>query len=474
MNQPVSFNPSAETPHHSIEAEQALLGAILCDNRTFFRVSNIVTPDHFYDPVHAAIFELAAKRINRENLASPVTLAPAMSDHDGLQELGGAKYLVRLAGAAIAVSAAPEYALMIVELAIKRQLDAAMVSARTGMASDDLSETVIRLQHALHAIPEIKGQEDALSMLAAATEAARLASAAWSGDVQLLATGIVPLDRILRGLGPGDLMLLGGSTSMGKTATAIEIADKVASSGDKSAAFWSLEMEPDQLASRMASSRSRVPYSSMRDPTSLEEADFRKWIDGIKGVSEQNMHIIPKRIRTIAGAHSSLKRMVHRLPVEAPLSLLVVDYAQLVMGEGKTRYEQMCSIPTDLKSLGGLLGIPVIALVQLDRNIGDRDDTRPQLRDIKESGQFENDADQVVFCHREEYWIERKGPTVGKDGAVSDSDRTDYQADLAAARNKMELGVKKNRHGRLATAEVGFHAATNRFWDLKDETAGFK
>lgn len=290
----------------------------------------------------------------------------------------------------------------------------------------------------------------------------------------MLKTGVGGLDKIIKGLGEGDFLLIGGATSMGKTALAIQIADNIAFRGGGSAAYWSLEMEAEQLVDRMASSRAKVPYSQLRDAESMEEKDFRKWVECAREVSQGSMRIIPKHIRDIAGGHAAIRRASYEVGEDMPIKAAIVDYAQLVRGEGRTRFEQMSNVSTGLKTMAGLLKIPVIGLVQLDRKIGERDDPRPQLSDIKESGQFENDADQVVFCHREEYWMQRKGPAVTRDGRVTDEAQADWRADMAAAKNKMELIVRKNRHGPLATAQVGFHAPTNKFWDLQaNDDEGF-
>lgn len=248
------------------------------------------------------------------------------------------------------------------------------------------------------------------------------------------------------------------------TSLALEVAANCAYRGD-GVAFVSLEMTRQELATRMVSAKARVPYSDLRDPSAMEEGEFRKWIEATKGVGEAPMRIIPRHVRDIAGIHAAVKRAGLDFKEGKP-SLVVVDYAQLVRGQGKGRYEQMTEVSIGLKQMAGMLEVPIIALCQLSRDIGKRDDKRPQLSDIKETGQFENDADQVVFCHREGYWLQRQGPKLGKNGEITDQARTEWQADIAAVQNVMELIVRKNRHGRLATAEVGFHDATNRFWDL--------
>jgi replicative DNA helicase len=452
-----------EQPLALIEAEQQLLGAILIDNANGPKVADVLRAEHFFDPVHAEIYRVAQARIAKGHLASPVAMKAALEHHDGLKDLGGPGYLARLAGSAVSEWAAREYAGLIVEQSLKRDVERLVTAAKEGLRREGLAEVVLRLQHGLQALPEVKGDESTYSLLHAVTEAVKQANEAYQGRTTYLATGIPALDKIIRGLAPGDLMILGGSTSMGKTATALEIATNVANEG-KAVAFVSLEMSKEQLATRMISARSRVPYSALRDAHQMDEKDFRSFVEAAREVSLGAMRIIPKHIRDIPAIHAACKRAGDEMG--KPLSLIVVDYAQLVRGEGKTRYEQMTSVSIGLKTLGGMLNCPVVALVQLSRDIGFRDDKRPQLSDIKETGQFENDADQVVFCHRESYWLQRQGPKLTKDGKVTPEAEADHAADLKRHQNRMELIVRKNRHGRLALAEVGFHDATNRFWPL--------
>lgn len=251
------------------------------------------------------------------------------------------------------------------------------------------------------------------------------------------------------------------------TSLALEIASNVAYRGD-GVAFVSLEMTRQELATRMASAISRVPYTDLRDPATMTEDSFRKWIEATTKVSQGTMRIIPRHIRDIPAIHAAVSRAGLDFKSGKP-ALVVIDYAQLVRGQGKGRYEQMTEVSIGLKQMAGMLEVPVVALCQLSRDIGGREDKRPQLSDIKETGQFENDADQVVFCHREGYWLQRQGPRLDKNGQVTDQAKTEWQADISAVQNVMELIVRKNRHGRLATAEIGFHDATGRFWDLKKQ-----
>jgi replicative DNA helicase len=460
-----------------ITAEQQLLGAILLDPATLDRVSDILQPEHFLDPVHARIFSICSSRISKGHLASAAAMAGIMSDDEGLKPLGGGTYLIRLAGNAVSVSMARDYAMLMVEYACRRKLRLLAEDAGQSLSAGvDAAEVRAALQQGLYALPEASGAESSVSILKAMTNAVDQAAHAYQGNTSFLKTGVPALDQVLKGLAPGDVLLLGGATSMGKTSLALEIAANVALRAEKpgKVGFWSLEMTGEQLATRMASAVSSVPYSALRDAATMEEADFRKWIMGSQKVGEAGLRIVPRHIRDLAAGHAALRRIKREF--NGQLDLAIIDYAQLVRGQGKSRFEQMTEVSIGIKALAGLLECPVIALVQLSRDIGFRDDKRPQLSDIKETGQFENDADQVVFCHREGYWLQRQGPKAGKDGSVSTEAMADFEAEVARNKNLLELIVRKNRHGALATAQVGFHEATNRFWSLghRDIQEGFE
>jgi replicative DNA helicase len=456
---------NAMTPIHlNVEAEQQLLGMILCDNGAFDLVGDVLRPEHFGDPLHARIFEICAQRIGKGHLVNPVSLKSILENDEGLKAVGGPGYLARMAGAAISPKAAKEYARMIVEDAVRRALAVATQEAGLSLqAGGEPQEVKMGLLHALHALPEAYGDETTFSLMRAVTEAVDAAVKSYQGENSFLKTGIPALDQIIRGLGPSDYCLLGGATSMGKTSLALEIAANVAIKQRKGVCFVSLEMTRQELATRMASAVARVPYTDLRSASDMSEESFRKWVEASQSIADAPMEIIPKHVRDLPAIHAAARKVQRQM---GNLSLLVVDYAQLVRAPGKGRYEQMTDVSIGIKHMAGMLGVPVIALCQLSRDIGQRDDKRPQLSDIKESGQFENDADQVIFCHREGYWMQRQGPKLDKAGQVTDKARIEFEADLAAVKNVMELIVRKNRHGKLGIAQVGFHDATNRFWRL--------
>lgn len=452
-----------DTEQHAVVAEQMVLGAIMNDNGLYDRVSDLLGQEHFVDPLHAHIFGICASRITRQHLASAVALGSILEDNEQLRHVGGPQYLIRLAGSAVASSMIRDYAKLIIEHSCRRALRQTAQDALQALDAGEEAQNVrAALSAGLYALPEVAGQESSVGLDQAMARAMDAAVKSYQGEAAFLRTGVPALDKIVR-LGPGDVMLLGGATSMGKTSLATHIAANVAAADGK-VGFWSLEMDEEQLATRLASASARVPYAALRDAATMSEDDFRKWIEAGVEVAKLQMRIVPRHIRDIAAGHAAFRRMKRDM---GALDLAVIDYAQLVRGQGKSRFEQMTEVSIGIKTLAKLLECPVIALVQLSRDIGMRDDKRPQLSDIKETGQFENDADQVVFCHREAYWMERQGVKPGRDGKITEQAQLEFETDLAALKNVMQLIVRKNRHGRCATAEVGFHDATNRFWELQ-------
>tara|TARA_R110000868_G_scaffold237132_9_gene491628 strand:- start:34691 stop:36091 length:1401 start_codon:yes stop_codon:yes gene_type:complete len=454
-----------------IVAEQQLLGAIITNNQSLDMVGDFLAAEHFADPVHADIFRKLQGRIGKGHGAGVTAMRLAMEGHEGLNELGGARYLVRLAASSVAGHAVRDYAAMVVQDAARRTLSQLAQDAQSGLVEgNEPHEVASRLLHGIQSLPEAVGQESSVSLMSAVTDAIREAVDMHAGKISFLKTGIRALDDVIKGLAPGDYCLLGGATSAGKTSVALEITKNVAFRGGQGVAFVSLEMSERELATRISSSFSRVPYASLRDAEGMSDQDFEKWISGAQQAAMGAMRIIPKHVRDIPAIHAACKRAARELGDGAPLSLVVIDYVQLCRGQGKDTVSQMREVSIQTKHMARMLGVPVIALVQLSRSIGHREEKRPFLSDIKETGQFENDADQAIFVHREHYWLNHQGPDLDpKTGRITEDAQRDWAADLAATENKIELIVRKNRHGRLATAEVGCHMPTGRFWDLKNQ-----
>ena len=483
MNEIAAFNPtgaevqSPDTMPHSIEAEQQLLGAILTNNDVYDRVANIISPAHFYDPVHARIFEISAARIAKNNLASPVTLKAFMEDDEGLKELGGPAYLARLAGAAVSAFAVRDYAQMIYDLAVRRDLialgqDIAAKAAKVDVASEP-KEQIVEAEQALYKLAE-QGQAEGgfQSFLKAVTDAVNVANAAYQreGGLAGISTGLMDLDKKLGGLHPSDLLILAGRPSMGKTSLATNIAFNIAKAykrgirpdGSEGAidggvvGFFSLEMSAEQLAGRILSEASEISSHKIRQGD-MDETEFRRFVEAAKELEACPLYIDDTASIPIA----QLTARARRLKRTHGLDILIVDYLQLVRGTSDNRVQEIGEISMGLKAIAKELNIPVIALSQLSRQVENREDKRPQLSDLRESGSIEQDADVVMFVFREEYYVEREKP-----GDNEMEKMAAWQERMEALHAKAEVVIGKQRHGPIGTVELAFEAQFTRFGNL--------
>ena len=464
---------------HSIEAEQQLLGAILTDNDSYDRVAAIIGPKHFYDPVHQRIFEIASARIAKNALASPVTLKAFMEDDPGLQELGGPAYLMRLAGAAVSTFAVRDYAQMIYDLAVRRDLiglgrDIADKAGRVDVESEPRAQ-IVDAEQALYRLAE-QGQTDSgfQSFLKAVTDAVNVANAAYQRDGGLagVSTGLIDMDRKLGGLHKSDLLILAGRPSMGKTSLATNIAFNIAKAyrkgqrpdGSEGAVdggvvgFFSLEMSAEQLAARILSEAAQVPSEQIRRGD-MSEAEFRNFVEAAKALEACPLYIDD----TPALPISQLAARARRLKRTHGLDVLIIDYLQLVRPASAkdSRVNEVSEITQGLKAIAKELDIPVIALSQLSRQVEARDDKRPQLSDLRESGSIEQDADVVMFVFREEYYKEREKP-----GEHELEKMATWQDEMARLHGKAEVIVGKQRHGPIGTIELSFEGRFTKFGNL--------
>ncbi|MDJ0628940.1 MAG: replicative DNA helicase [Rhodobacter sp.] len=485
MNEIAAIQPGAQsagtedTMPHSIEAEQQLLGAILTNNDTYDRISALVGPQHFYDPVHARIFEVAAARIAKNALASPVTLKAFLEDDEGLKELGGPAYLARLAGAAISSFAARDYAQMIYDLAIRRELirlgqDISTKAAKVEVTSEP-KEQIVEAEQALYKLGE-QGQADSgfQSFLKAVTDAVNVANAAYQRDGGLagLASDLTDLDKKLGGLHRSDLLILAGRPSMGKTSLATNIAFNIARrykrgqlpDGSDGAVdggvvgFFSLEMSAEQLAARILSEASEVPSEQIRRGD-MTETEFRRFVEAAKTLEACPLYIDD----TPALPISQLAARARRLKRTHGLDALFVDYLQLVRPASAkdSRVNEVSEITQGLKAIAKELDIPVVALSQLSRQVEQREDKRPQLADLRESGSIEQDADVVMFVFREEYYKEREKP-----GDHDLEAMAKWQEDMEKLHGRAELIIGKQRHGPIGTVDLAFEGRFTRFSNL--------
>ncbi len=486
MNEVASFNATgaevdnADSMPHSIEAEQQLLGAILTNNDIYDRVANLIGAHHFYDPVHARIFETAAARIAKGNLASPVTLKAFLEDDEGLKELGGPAYLARLAGAAISAFAARDYAQMIYDLAVRRELiglghDIAGKAAKMDLDSEPRDQ-IVEAEQKLYKLSE-QGQSESgfQSFLRAVTDAVNVANAAYQRDGGLagVSTGLVDMDRKLGGLHKSDLLILAGRPSMGKTSLATNIAFNIAKAyrrgtlpdGSEGAVeggvvgFYSLEMSAEQLAARVLSEASEVPSEQIRKGD-MTEGEFRRFVEAAKTLESCPLYIDD----TPALPISQLAARARRLKRTHGLDVLFVDYLQLVRpasARTEGRVNEVSEITQGLKAIAKELDIPVVALSQLSRQVEARDDKRPQLSDLRESGSIEQDADVVMFVFREEYYAEREKPSDDKLEEMAA-----WQERMERLHGKAEVVIGKQRHGPIGTVELSFEGKFTRFGNL--------
>ncbi len=464
---------------HNVEAEQQLLGAILTNNDIYDRIAAIIGPQHFFEPVHARIYEVAASRIAKNNLASPVTLKAFLEDDAGLKELGGPASLVRLAGAALSGFAARNYAQMLYDLAIRRELiglgrDISDKAAKVDIASEP-KEQIVEAEQALYALGE-QGQTDSgfQSFLKAVTDAVNVANAAYQRDGGLagISTGLTDMDKMLGGLHPSDLLILAGRPSMGKTALATNIAFNIAKAYQKGmrhdgtegavnggvVGFYSLEMSAEQLAARILSEASEVPSDQIRRGDMTEE-EFRRFVEAAKQLEACPLYIDD----TPALPISQLAARARRLKRTHGLDVLIVDYLQLVRPATAkdSRVNEVSEITQGLKAIAKELEIPVIALSQLSRQVENREDKRPQLSDLRESGSIEQDADVVMFVYREEYYKEREKP-----GDHELEKMAAWQTEMDHLHGKAEIVIGKQRHGPIGHVELSFEGRFTRFGNL--------
>lgn len=476
---PAGTDTPPDTLPNSIEAEQQLLGAILTNNDIYDRIAPIVRTEHFYDPVHAKIFETAVALIARNQLASPVTLKNYLSDDPGLTELGGPPYLARLAGAAISAFAARDYAQMIYDLAIRRELiglgrDIADKATRADVDSEP-KDQIVEAESKLFQLAEAGQSESGFqSFLKAVTDAVQVANAAYERDGGLsgVSTGLDDMDKKLGGLHRSDLLILAGRPSMGKTSLATNIAFNVAKAykrgkkqdGTEGAinggvvGFYSLEMSAEQLAARILSEASEVPSDQIRRGE-MTEAEFRRFVDAAKSLEACPLYIDD----TPALPISQLAARARRLKRTSGLDVLIVDYLQLVRGTGRSenRVNEVSEITQGLKAIAKELDIPVIALSQLSRQVENREDKRPQLSDLRESGSIEQDADVVMFVYREEYYAEREKPSDDQLDKMAE-----WQDRMEKLHGKAEVVIGKQRHGPIGTVELSFEGRFTRFGNL--------
>jgi replicative DNA helicase len=473
--------PSLRTAPHNIEAEQALLGAILLNNEAHDRVSAFLEPEHFFDPLHARIYETLGKLIGSGKQATPITLRTFFESSEPIAPgLTVPQYLGRLAVNATTIINAADYGRTIYDLAVRRRLITIgedMVNVAYDAPVDfPPQEQIEEVENHLYALAETgKYGQGFMGFSTALTHAIEMANNAYQreGGLSGIATGLRDLDSKMGGLQPSDLIIIAGRPAMGKSSLATNIAFNVAKvykaerqpdGSDKVldgavVGLFSLEMSAEQLATRILSEQSEIPSERIRRGM-IDESEFKRLVQ----VSQQ-MSLLPLYIDQTGGLSiAQLAARARRLKRQRGLGLVVVDYLQLLTGSSRRaaegRVQEVSEITTGLKALAKELNVPIIALSQLSRQVENREDKRPQLADLRESGSIEQDADVVMFVYREEYYVERAKPHEGT------LEFQDWMAKMQLVSGKAEVIIGKQRHGPVGTVHLQFEASVTRFSDL--------
>ncbi|MBP7816901.1 MAG: replicative DNA helicase [Phenylobacterium sp.] len=464
----------------NIEAEQALLGAVLYDNATFERIGDYLQARHFYEPFHARLYAAIETHVRKGQLAEPILLAEQFGRDPAFEELGGIRYLADLVDRAPPAANAPDYSRAIYDLALRRDLIRIGGDiATTATAPDEETSARDQIEAAeqqLYQLAESGGASQGFKPLSEALHGAvTMAAEAHSRDGGLagLSTGLIDLDAKLGGLHPSDLLILAARPSMGKSALAVNIAFHVARNyawepqpdGTKKTvsggvvAFFQLEMSADQLAMRMLAEVSGVSGDRLRKGE-IDAVEFGRVRDAALEIQDAPMYIDDTggiTMAKLAARARRLKRMVG-------LDLIVVDYLQLVTigpgGKVDNRVQEVSAITQGLKTLAKELSVPVIALAQLSRQVENREDKKPQLSDLRESGSIEQDADCVMFIYREEYYLSRTEPREGTPEHLTWQDQMDQVAGQA------EVIIGKQRHGPIGTVKLSFNSDLTKFGNL--------
>jgi replicative DNA helicase len=473
--------PQFRTPPSNIDAEQALLGAILVNNDAYYRVSDFLLSEHFIEDLHRRIYEVATDLIKAGKVATPITMKTFLGD----QDLGGVtpyQYLVRLAGEATTVINAEHYGRTVYDLAVRRKLiglgedlvNAAFDAPVDSSPRDQIEEAERRL----YELAETGRYDGGFQRFSEAlTQAIDMAAAAFKREGKLsgISTGLIDLDRTLGGLQRSDLVILAGRPAMGKTSLVTNIAFNIAKAYQSEkqpdgtlktvnggvVGFFSLEMSAEQLATRIIAEQSGVASYRIRRGD-MREDDFYKITEAAR-----EMQSIPFYIDQTGGISiAQLAARARRLKRQRGLDVLIVDYLQLLSAsakKGENRVQELTEITTGLKALAKELEVPLIALSQLSRQVEARDDKRPQLADLRESGSIEQDADVVMFVYREEYYLKNKEPKPGTEEYFK------WQQEMDQVHGKAEVIIGKQRHGPTGTVQLAFQADITRFTNLADE-----
>ena len=479
---PPAGEPEPAQQPNNIEAEQALLGALLYDNSAYERLGDNLQARHFYEPFHGRLFEAVEAYIRKGQLAEPILIAEQFQRDPAFDQLGGVRYLADLVDRAPPAANAPDYARAIYDLALRRDLIRIGGEISLDASTPDLDRSardqIESAEQQLYALAETGGVSQGFVNFADALRGAvELAAEAHNRDGGLagLSTGLVDLDQKLGGLHPSDLLILAARPSMGKSSLAANLGFHVARhyawepqpDGSRKTvnggvvAFFSLEMSAEQLAMRMLAEASGVSSDRVRKGE-IDALEFGRVRDAALEIQESPFFIDDTGGISLA----KLVARARRLKRTTGLDLLIIDYLQLITandGRNDNRVQEVSAITQGLKALAKELNIPVIALAQLSRQVENREDKKPQLADLRESGSIEQDADVVMFIFREEYYLSRTEPREGTPEHLT------WQEEMDKVAGQAEVIIGKQRHGPIGNIKLSFNADLTKFGNLARE-----
>jgi replicative DNA helicase len=471
-----------EIPHvpANVEAEQALLGALLYDNAAFERLGDNLQGRHFYEPFHQRLYDSIESNIRKGQLAEPILLAEVFARDPAFEELGGVRYLADLVDRAPPAANAPDYARAVYDLALRRDLirigGEISTLASTGDAELSAKDQIEQAEAQLYELAETGGVSQGFVTFAQALHGAvTMAAEAHSRDGGLagLSTGLIDLDQKIGGLHPSDLIIVAARPSMGKSSLAVNIGFDIARNyawepqpdGSKKTvrggvvAFFSLEMSADQLAMRMLAEQSGVSGDRLRKGE-IDASEFGRVRDAALEIQDAPFYIDDTGGITMA----KLAARARRLKRSIGLDCLIIDYLQLITMGGSARsdnrVQEVSAITQSLKALAKELSIPVIALSQLSRQVENREDKKPQLADLRESGSIEQDADMVMFIYRESYYLSRAEPREGTE------EHFKWQEQMDQCKGLADIIIGKQRHGPIGNVRLSFNEDITKFGNL--------
>jgi replicative DNA helicase len=470
-----------------------LLGALMIDNRLVEDVQLKLRADHFYEPVHGRIYDAILRMTDRNMLANPVTLRPLFEGDAELKELGGPAYLAQLTGSGAALIGARDFATQVYDLALLRALigvgrDMVEKAVDTSDSVDPKGQ-IEQAEVALYRVAEEGGEQGGVKTFAQATKlAVEMAERALNsgGHVSGITTGLESINARLGGMHPSDLVILAGRPGMGKSSLATNIAFNAASryvrdledgidpakSVGAPVVIFNLEMSADQLATRILAEQSGISSQDLR-MGKISQQEFRNLARASAELQNLPLYIDDTPALTIA----ALRTRARRLKRQRGIGMIIVDYLQLLSGGGKggggeqNRVQEISEISRGLKQLAKELNLPVIALSQLSRAVEQREDKRPQLSDLRESGSIEQDADMVLFIYRDEYYVqsrEPKKPADGDDPRVFEA-HDEWFREMERAYGIAEVIIAKQRHGATGKVKLKFESRITKFSDLADD-----